>query len=303
MLSIISLIRVKQWVKNLFMFLPLFFSGQLMKWDMYQDLILGYFVFCFAASFIYVLNDIKDKDADELHPIKRLRPLPSGKLSVLQALIVAIALISFAIAASLFLPKNFIIVIFIYVLLNIFYIYMGKKISIVDVMLISIGFVLRVEAGGIITSVPLSQWIIIMVFLLALFLALAKRRDDLVLKSETGVDLRKVSKHYSLEYLNITLGVVSGVIIVSYLMYSLSPNVIERIGDDRIFYTTLFVIFGLLRYLQLTIINEESGSPTEIFLKDRFIQLAIIGWLASFYILVYQDYLFGELSRLFSSRH
>lgn len=283
----IKLIRLKHWVKNLFLFIPVFFAGEVLNSSLYTPLIAGFFAFGFVASTIYILNDLKDIENDKLHPKKRFRPLAAGTVSKTGAIIIIplFLFLGFGIAASISLKFSFVLAI--YFVMNLAYTFGLKKISILDIIIVSIGFVLRIKAGSIITLIPLSQWIIIMVFLLALFLAIAKRRDDLLIKEDSGTDVRAVSKKYSLEYLNVALSLISGVIIVAYLMYTLSPDVIERIGTYRLFYTTIFVIAGLLRYLQLALVENNTGSPTSLLYKDRFIQFVIIMWVMSFYLLIY----------------
>jgi len=251
---------------------------------------MGFMVFSFMASVVYIINDLRDIEADKKHPRKQKRPLAAGKITPVQAILTACLLFIAAMALSAqMLSIRFVTVVLLYFFLNLFYTYYGKQISILDVVIISIGFVLRIKAGGIVGEIPLSQWIIVMVFLLALFLAIAKRRDDLVIKEKMGIDLRVVSKQYTIDFLNIALSLITGVIIVAYLMYCLSPAVMDRMGTHRIFYTVLFVICGVLRYLQITIVDKESGSPSAVLLKDRFIQVVLAGWIVSFYFLVYYD--------------
>jgi hypothetical protein len=154
-------------------------------------------------------------------------------------------------------------------------------------MMISIGFVLRVKAGAVLAEIAISQWLMVMVFLLALFLAVAKRRDDVILKDSTGLDVRKSSKDYNLRFLDGILILVSGVVIVSYLTYTLDPLVIQRLGTYRLYYTTLLVIIGLFRYLQLAMVENDTGSPTELLYKDRVIQISIGLWILSYYLILY----------------
>jgi len=139
----------------------------------------------------------------------------------------------------------------------------------------------------VITHVPLSEWIVIMVFLLAIFMAIGKRRDDVLLKLSSGTDMRKSIKGYNLEFLNALLALVSAVIIVSYFMYTMSPEVKLRMGTYRLYYTCLFVMAGIMRYLQIIYISSDSGSPTKILYKDRFIQLTLVLWIASFVLILY----------------
>ena len=286
-LELIKLIRVKHWVKNLFLFVPVFFAGQLTNFDLYPHLILAFCSYSFIASAIYIINDWKDIEADRLHPEKRMRPLASGKVStkVAGAVFVGLLLVGFGIAA--YLSMKFAFVLIIYFVMNLAYTLGLKKISILDIFIVAVGFVLRIKAGSVATEIALSQWSIVMVFLLALFMAVAKRRDDLVLKAASGVDLRAVSKTYSLQFLDVSLSLISGIIFISYLMFCMSPEVIERMGTYRLFYTALFVLAGILRYLQIALVENNSGSPTKLLYTDRFIQVVLILWVVSFYLLIY----------------
>ena len=174
-----------------------------------------------------------------------------------------------------------------YFILNICYCFGLKNISILDIIIIAIGFVLRIKGGGVLAQVEISSWLTIMVFLLALFLAITKRIDDIYLKQTSGIDLRKSIKGYNIELLNILLAVVASIIIMAYLMYTISPQVRLRLGTYRLYYTSVFVIAGLFRYLQITYINRNSDSPTKTLYKDLFIQVVLFLWVISFYIIIY----------------
>ncbi|MCK7555052.1 UbiA prenyltransferase family protein [Chitinophaga sedimenti] len=190
-------------------------------------------------------------------------------------------------ATGYFVKEKFLFVLGIYFVMNIAYSFGLKNISIPDIIIVSIGFVLRVKAGGIAANIPVSEWLMIMVFLLALFPAIAKRRDDVLLKIESGMDMRKASKGYNMDFLNVSLALVSAIIIVAYLMYCMSPETMTRFHTYRLYYTCIFVIAGLMRYLQITYVENNTGSPTKILYKDRFVQLTILLWILSFYVLIY----------------
>ncbi|HOG37270.1 MAG TPA: decaprenyl-phosphate phosphoribosyltransferase [Paludibacteraceae bacterium] len=289
--SLIQLLRPEQWAKNLFIFLPLFFSGQLLNVNLLLQCFVAFFAFSFMASSIYCFNDIYDVEADRQHPKKCKRPIASGKISVITAY--AVMTVCFALSLSiLFLfggAEKFSLMglIVFYFVLNVAYCVKLKRYAIVDVIVISIGFVLRILVGGTATGIWLSEWIIIMTFLLALFLAFAKRRDDVVLYQNTGVSPRKNTNRYNLDFMNQVMTVVSTVTVIAYIMYTLSPDVIERFHSRNIYITAIFVLVGIIRYLQITIVDLKSGSPTTILLKDRFIQFCIAGWIVSFLIIIY----------------
>jgi decaprenyl-phosphate phosphoribosyltransferase len=279
--------RIKHWVKNLFMFIPVFFAGEILSFELYGPLFIGFLTFGLVASSIYIVNDLRDIENDRIHPKKRFRPLAAGTVSPQVAIWVATILLVSGFGFGWYLDAKFCLILGIYFLMNLSYSLGLKNIPILDVIIVSIGFVLRIKCGSVISDIPLSQWIIIMVFLLAVFIAIAKRRDDLIIKEASGNDMRAVSKIYSKEYLGTMLAMFSGIIVVSYLMYTLSPEVIARMGTYRLFYTSLFVVAGIMRYLQLALINNNTGSPVELLISDRFLQACIVLWVLSFYLLIY----------------
>jgi decaprenyl-phosphate phosphoribosyltransferase len=283
----IKLIRVKDWAKNLFLFIPLFFSGDLFNLSKLLPLAGGFLAFSFAASSIYIINDYRDIENDRKHPVKSKRPLAAGTVSKTTALIICIVLLITGFAIAWFIRDKFLFVLSLYILLNFGYSFGLKNISILDIILLAAGFVLRIKAGSVIAFIPLSEWIVIMVFLLAIFMAIGKRRDDVLLKMEIGVDMRKVTSGYNLEFLNVLLALVCAVIIVAYFMYTMSPEIIVRMGTHRLYYTCLFVTAGILRYLQIIYISADSGSPTKILYRDRFIQLTILLWVGSYILILY----------------
>lgn len=286
---LVQLLRPEQWVKNFFIFFPLFFSGQLMNTDLLLQCVIAFFSFSFAASSIYCFNDIYDVEADRLHPKKCKRPVASGAIPVRTAygLMAVCLVISMAILLLSTQTCSLMALIGFYYLMNLAYCVKLKQYAIIDVVVISIGFVLRVVVGGTATGIWLSEWIVIITFLLALFLAFAKRRDDVVLFQNTGISSRKNTSRYNLDFMNQVMTVVSTVTVVAYIMYTLSPDVIERFHSRNIYITSVFVLLGIIRYLQITIVDLKSGSPTEVLLKDRFIQFCLAGWIVSFLIIIY----------------
>ncbi len=277
--------------KNSFIFLPLFFHGDLTNVPMFLKAVVAFFCYSFAASSIYCFNDIYDVEADRRHPKKCKRPIASGAVSIPQAygLMVVMLLLSLGLAFWALADKSMAVigVICFYYVMNIAYCVKLKQIALVDVFIIAIGFVLRVILGGVVNGIVLSHWIVLMTFLLALFLAFAKRRDDVVLYQETGVLPRKNVNRYNLDFMNQALTIVSAVTLVAYVMYTVSEEVTRQFGSHYIYLTTVFVLAGILRYMQITIVDVKSGSPTKVLMHDRFVQLCIAGWIASFLILIY----------------
>ncbi len=286
-MSYIQLLRPSDWAKNLFIFIPLFFSGDLFHWDLYPRLIMGFIAFCCVASGIYIINDYRDVEDDKKHPEKFKRPLASGAVSKTAAILICILLLTAGFLLAYFIRDKFLFVLGIYFILNLAYSFGLKTIPILDIIIVAIGFVLRIKSGAVIALIGLTEWLNIMVFLLALFMAIGKRRDDVLLKLSSGTDMRKSIKGYNLEFLNVVLALVCAVIVVAYFMYTMSPEVILHMGTYRLYYTCLFVLAGILRYLQIIFVQASAGSPTKILYKDRFIQVSILLWIASFYLIIY----------------
>jgi len=285
--QLILLLRPKHWAKNLFLYIPLFFAGELFEINKLIQVTWGVLAFCLIASAIYILNDYKDIQKDQLHPIKRHRPLAAGKIAPAMAFVLMGLCILGGLMTAWLISGKFLFVLCLYLILNIAYSLGLKNISILDIFILSTGFVLRIKGGGSIAMVGISQWLMVMVFLLALFLALAKRRDDILLKQSSGLEMRNSISGYNLDFLNVSLSVVSAILIVAYLMYTLSPEAIIRLKTYRLYYTGIFVTAGLMRYLQLIYIEKDTGSPTKILYKDHFIQICIALWILSFYCILY----------------
>jgi 4-hydroxybenzoate polyprenyltransferase len=283
----LKLLRPSHWAKNLFLYIPLFFAGEIFNLQKVLELLIGFFAFSLIASSIYIINDYKDVEADRIHPVKRKRPIASGAVSKPAALVFFVLCLAIGGFLAWYVRPKFAFVVGIYFIINLLYSFGLKNISILDILILSAGFVLRVKAGGVAANIAVSEWLMIMVFLLALFMAIAKRRDDVLIKTQSGQDMRKAVKGYNMDFMNVMLALVSAVIIVAYLMYTMAPETMSRFGTYRLYYTCLFVIGGLLRYLQITYVENNTGSPTKILYKDRFIQLTILLWVLSFYVIIY----------------
>ena len=287
LVAYIKLLRPRDWAKNLFLFIPLFFSGDFFNWAIYPSLLMGFLAFCLVASGIYIINDYRDIEDDKKHPEKSKRPLASGQVSKNTALFISCLLLIAGFVIAWFIRDKFLFVLGIYFVLNVAYSLGLKNIPILDIIIVAIGFVLRVKGGAVIALIGLSEWLNIMVFLLALFMAIGKRRDDVLYKLSSGTDMRKSITGYNLEFLNVVLALVCSVTVVAYFMYTISPEVILRLGTYRLYYTCLFVLAGIMRYLQIIFVQASAGSPTKIFYKDRFIQISILLWITSFYLIIY----------------
>ena len=282
-----ALIRYHQYVKNLFIFLPLFFVGQVTNSTLLLNGIIAFVAFSFAASSIYILNDFLDIEEDRKHPQKKHRPLASGLISTKAAFFIMGLLLFTGTVLMGILSLKALFVLLTYITLNIGYCFYLKHIDIVDITIIAIGFILRLFIGSFVTDVPLSSWIVIMTFLLALFLAIAKRRDDVLHFIKTGTKMRKVIDGYNLQFIDSSMTIMTAVVIVSYILYTTSAEVIERTQSEYLYLTSLFVLLGVLRYLQISIVENNSGSPTKIMLKDKFIILTLLSWVLSFVFIIY----------------
>ena len=238
------------------------------------------------ASAVYIFNDIYDLEKDKLHELKRHRPLATGDVSIKSAIVLLLLMFAVATGLAFYVGLTFVYVIEGYFVLNLIYSLYLKNISLVDISLIAIGFVLRVLAGGIAAQVPISKWLILMTFLLACCLALGKRRDDLLLDVDMH-SIRPSLKGYTLPFIDTCLVVLSVTTIVCYIMYTVSEDVVLRLHSDHIYLTSIFVIIGILRFLQIAIVEQTSGSPTLILLKDTMIQVMIGLWLAAFLMILY----------------
>jgi len=285
--DIIKLMRPHQYIKNLFIFLPLFFSMKIMDIDLLVNTCLAFISFSLIASAVYIMNDYFDIESDKLHPSKCTRPLVSGSVSKSEAIITTLLLLVLGSMMMYYLSMKAFFILLVYVLINILYSLYLKHIAILDVVTIAIGFVLRIFVGTSVTMLNASKWIVVMTFLLALFLALAKRRDDVLLFNKTGQKMRKVIDGYNLNFVDKAMTLMAGIVIVSYLMYCVSPEVILRTGSDKLYLTLIYVIIGIMRYMQITFVEESSESPTKILIQDKMMQVIIILWIITFGIILY----------------
>ena len=284
------LVRPQQWIKNGFVLIPMFFGGRLLNADDAIASVVTFFAFSFAASAIYCFNDIVDVDADRRHPVKCHRPIASGAVSVptAYALMAVLALLSALLL--FFLPQRAgetAGIVAFYFLLNMAYCIWLKRHAIIDVCTVAFGFVLRILAGGMACDVAVSNWLVLMTFLLALFLSFAKRRDDVLRMNETGEPPRRNTIRYNLTFVNQAITVTGTVTLVCYIMYTVSPEVVSRFHAPYLYLTSIFVLVGLLRYMQLTVVDEVSGDPTKILLRDRFTQAIVVAWIMVFLLIIY----------------
>ena len=287
---IIKVARPTHWIKNIFVFLPVFFGGALLNTIEVVAAALTFMSFSLAASAIYCLNDIIDVDADRAHPVKCKRPIASGAITIPQAYGMMTVSLLISIVLMFLLPEGHaksILVIIAYFVINVAYCLRLKEYAIIDVCIIASGFVLRILAGGYATGVHLSKWIVLMTFLLTLFLAFAKRRDDVLRMNTTGRAPRKNTSRYNLTFINQAITITGSVMVVCYVMYTVSPEIIAQFATDKLYLTSILVILAILRYLQISVVDEKSGDPVKVALSDRATQLILLAWLLSFLIIIY----------------
>ncbi len=290
MKNIIRLIRPHQWVKNLVVLLPVFFGGALLHIESVYAGLVTALCFSFAASSIYCLNDIVDVEDDRQHPVKCHRPMASGAISIPQGYTLMFLMFVLSMLSTFLLCQSQLetaSVILFYWLLNIAYCLKLKQYAIIDVCVVSFGFVLRILAGGYATSIHLSKWIVLMTFLLMLFLSFAKRRDDVVRMNETGHAPRQNTIRYNLTFINQAITITSSVTLVCYIMYTVSPETIQNFHTDYLYLTSVFVLVGLLRYIQIAVVDKRSGDPTKVMLHDRFMQFVVLAFGLAFLFIIY----------------
>jgi len=282
----LKLLRVNNYVKNFYIFMPAFFSGMLLTGDVAFNSGLAFVLFSLMASAIYIFNDMRDLNEDRLHPTKRNRPIASGAISPKQALGIGIGLVIIALGGSWFFRIDLFYVLLAYFLLNLAYSYRLKHIAILDISIVSLGFILRIEAGHAVTGILISKWLMMMVFLLSMFQAMAKRLDDISVAAEQGVISRKSIDGYNSDFLKIALSIFSAVLVVCYIIYITQPVSVERLGSNS-YFTVFPVLLGVLRYLQLLYVHKRNYNPVKIILQDHFLQLVVLAWVGSFAFLLY----------------
>lgn len=279
MVETLKLMRPHQWVKNAFILAPLFFTPAAVTLENITQVLLGVLCFSALASAVYILNDTMDREADRQHPTKRKRPLAAGTVPLPLALGVMVTLATGGLILAYTLSPGFLALSMVYLAVNLGYSLGLKKISILDVMLVALGYVLRVFAGADLIGVRASEWIIVCTGLVSLFIALAKRRDDIVKQLDKGH--RQALAGYNLPFLDTAIAMMLAGLLVSYLLYTVEA------GIQNLYLTTPFVIMGVLRYLQIALVEERSGSPTTIVLTDKFLIGNVLAWIVTFGALIY----------------
>jgi 4-hydroxybenzoate polyprenyltransferase len=285
--DLVTSMRPRQWVKNVFLFAGLIFSESLFNASLLGRVCIGFLLFSLAASSVYIFNDIKDLETDKKHPEKSKRPLAAGKLKVSDAYIVSIILFIIGLAGAFLLDISFFVILIVYVILNLIYSFKLKQMVILDIMVIAFGFVLRVLAGTALAGVAPSSWLIICTMTVSLFLGFSKRRQELILSGSNSNNQRKVLQYYSIPFLDQMIAVVTACTVISYALYTISPETVTRFGSKNLIFTIPFVLYGIFRYLYLIYHKVSGENPTDIVVKDFPFILNVILWVGAVIVIIY----------------
>jgi len=280
-------LRAAQWTKNLALFAALIFARKAGEALPLLRAAAGFAVFCLISSAVYIVNDLADKEADRLHPVKRDRPIASGALGPGVAWATAAILALAGLGGGAALGLYFFAAAVGYVLLQLLYSFLLKRVVILDVFVVATGFVLRVLAGGLVIRVEISSWLVVCTVLLSLFLALCKRRHELVLVGENARDHREVLLHYTAHLLDQMISVVAASTVMAYALYTLAPETVEKFGTRNLVFTVPFVLYGILRYLYLVHRKGEGGRPEATLLTDPALLVAVALWVATAGAIIY----------------
>lgn len=283
----LKLIRANNWIKNLFILLPLFFSGELFNLTKLSNTILVIIGFSLVTSFVYIINDIFDINFDKNHQEKRFRPIASGRISIKKSVVIGSLLLFIGFSVLLLCSWNAFLISIIYVGLNLLYSAKLKHVSVIDFVIVAVGFVLRILIGGEVGDVELTQWMTIMVFLLCLFIAITKRRHDVYLYEFNEQVNRKVVTKYTVEFMDKLLSINSSTLLVAYLLFITSEDVLTRYPSKFLMLTFLFVLIGVFRYNQITSVDNKGSSPLKILFEDIFLQITLFLWLVTFFFIIY----------------
>ncbi|URZ00697.1 Decaprenyl-phosphate phosphoribosyltransferase [Clostridium felsineum] len=280
--AMIALMRPKQWTKNVFVFAAIIFSRRFTDTNLLLNNIIMFLLFCFASSSVYIFNDIIDADKDRKHPDKKNRPIASGKVSKIQGIILDLIILVSLSIITYKIDMKILIVILAYVIMNLFYSFKLKNVVIIDVMIITAGFLLRVESGSIISKVELSPWLLLCTMLLSLFLALNKRKGEIVALKEKSTVTRKILKEYSVDLIDKMLTIVTPSILIAYCLYTFSS-----VQGRNMMVTIPFVLYGIFRYQYLMEKENAGAKPEDVFTKDKPFLINIICWCVATIIVVY----------------
>lgn len=282
---LLQLLRFEHWTKNILLFAPLFFALQFTKPNFIITCV-GFLAFSLLASAVYIMNDLIDISEDQAHPVKRLRPIAAGRVTKFQAITVGLICIALAFGISVLLPWQFGINLITYGLVNIAYSLWLKKVVLLDVVLIGVGFVLRILAGSALIAVTTSHWIVLCIFFGAIFLGFTKRKYEIDLLTNRATKQRVVLDKYSASLLGQLMGITATITIITYTLYTIDVNTVERFQTNSLYVTVIFVVFGMLRYFFISQNHTLRNDPTKIFLTDKPLQITVVLWLLSFFFII-----------------
>ncbi|MCX7796906.1 MAG: decaprenyl-phosphate phosphoribosyltransferase [bacterium] len=286
-INVVKSLRPKQWIKNLLVFAGLVFSQNLFNLEAFLTTICAFFIFCLVSGSIYILNDIVDLPFDRANPLKAKRPLASGKLKITHAKLAVFILAPIALLFAYLLDYQFLLVVLLYIILQVFYSFYLKNIPIIDILVIALGSILRVIGGAIVINVTISSWLLICTILLALLLALSKRRYELVVFDEEARNKRNVLGEYNTYLLDQMISVVTSSVLIAYSLYTMSEETVERFGTRSLIFTVPFVLYGLFRFLYLIYRKDLGDSPEGLLLLDKPLLIDVSLWILTVLILIY----------------
>jgi 4-hydroxybenzoate polyprenyltransferase len=285
--ALLRALRIHQWVKNLLVFAGAIFSGLAIDSSRMRNALVGSLAFCLVSSATYLFNDLRDASADRLHPTKRFRPIAARTLPIPLAVIAAIGLLTAGLALSWWIEALFFQIVLLYLASNLLYSLGLKRVVILDVMLVAFGFVLRAVAGAAAVGVAASSWIVVCSLELAMLIVLGKRRADLLVAEQAGTQHLLPADWYTMKFVELLMATSASASIVTYAMYTLAPETIERVGSRRLVLTLPMVVYGCLRYLYLAQSDRTTDDPALLLVSDRGMQLCGIIWIASALFAVY----------------
>ena len=277
--ALFQAMRPGQWSKNLLVFAGLIFAGRLFEVPLVLESLQAFAIFCLLSSAIYLINDIADREKDRRHPLKKYRPLASGELKVTVAVIASLILMVAALSWSVVIGFSFLLIAACYLLVNLLYNFILKRVVILDVMAVGFGFVLRVYAGTTAIDVTTSYWVVLCTFLLSLFLSFGKRRHELSLLGDQAAAHREVLAQYSPYFLDQMISIVTTSTLVTYMIYTVSEDTVAHVGSRNLIYTTPFVLYGIFRYLFLIHERESGGDPALLLITDKSLGIAVLLWM------------------------
>ncbi len=286
--SAVKLLRPDQWVKNAFLVAPLIFSKHLFDAAYVKVTVLALIVFSLVSSAVYVVNDLADREADRQHPVKKNRPIASGLISATEAIVILVVLGVVVVLASRSLTLNFHITLALYFLLNLAYSFGLKRVILVDVFIIAAGFMLRVLAGAFAIAVSISPWLILCTLFVSIFLAISKRRGELLLSTDTGnYSGRVVLREYDVPLLDQMMTVAGSGMAISYALYTVAERTVTIFGTENLIFTTVFVLFGIFRYFVLVKKSRGDDNPAHLLISDPAMVVNVIAWFASCVVIIY----------------